>query len=188
MTSQSKAFGKRAILSTGQGLLTAAYYATPDFIPSKAARGVLKTAITLGITGLAVLEYRDAKQGALEDSDLLVQPAAQAPGELIGGPRDENDAPHPAEGSRDEGGTGSTENSFSAFWLSLTPARRAALSGVGVAGALATVVGIAAAERGIYRFGERRAERGVTAAHTKTGLAIGGITTLIALIPTPKGK
>ncbi len=188
MTYQSKAFGKRAILSTGQGVLTAVYYSTPDFIPSKLARGVVKTAITLGITGLAVLEYRDEKQGALEDSDLLVQPAAQAPGELIGGPSDRNDEPHPAEGLRDEGGAASREKGFSDFWLSLTPARRAGLSGLGIAGALATAAGIAAAERGIYRFSERRAERGVVAAHTKTGLVISGLTTLLALIPPPKNK
>lgn len=187
MTAQSKAFGKRAILSTSQGVLTAVYYSTPDFIPSKLARGVVKTAITLGVTGLAVLEYRDEKQAAVQRGDLLAQPAAQAPGELIGGPSDQNDEPHPAEGRRDGGGTGSQEG-FSDFWLSLTPARRAGLSGLGIAGAIATAAGIAAAERGIYRFSERRAERGVVAAHTKTGLVISGLTTLLALIPPPKDK
>lgn len=187
MSSQGTDLRKRAILSGGQGVLTAVYYATPDFISSKGLRGVVKTLLAAGVTALAASEYDDLKRDMRRaDTDLLVQPAAQAPGELIGGPGDGNDEPHPAE--REHPAIDADDKTFSDFWVSLPPSGRAALGGLGVVGALVTVAGIAAAERGIYRFSERRAERGVVAAHTKTGLVISGLTTLLALIPPPKDK
>lgn len=187
MSSQGTDLRKRAILSGGQGVLTAVYYATPDFISSKGLRGVVKTILAVGVTALAASEYDDLKRDRRSaESNLIVQPAAQAPGELIGGPGDEGHEPHPT-GAEQSGGE-PKEKSFSDFWVSLPPARRATLGGLGFVGALVTVAGIAAAERGIYRFSERRAERGVVAAHTKTGLVISGLTTLLALIPPPKDK
>lgn len=187
MSSQGTDLRKRAILSAGQGVLTAVYYATPDFISSKGLRGVVKTLLAAGVTALAASEYDDLKRDLRRaDTDLLVQPAAQAPGELIGGPGDDNDEPHPAAGEHP--GPDTDDTTFSDFWVSLPPSGRATLGGLGLVGVLVTAAGIAAAERGIYRFSERRAERGVVAAHTKTGLVISGLTTLLALIPPPNDK
>lgn len=186
MSFQGTDLRKRAMLSGGQGVLTAVYYATPDFISSRGVRGVVKTLLAAGVTALAFSEYDSLKPGNRgDDSDLLVQPAAQAPGELIGGSSSENDEPHPDNSPFGSDGE-SNEKTFSDFWIALPSAGRVAFGALGVAGAVGTAAAIAAAERGIYRFGERRAERGVVAAHTKTGLVIGGLTALLALIPPPR--
>ena len=193
MTSPGTDLRKRAILAAGQGALTALYYATPDVISSKAGRGVAKTMLAVGVGGLAASEYDQLKIGKRsrnDDTDLLVQPAAQAPGELIGGPSEQADAPHPASGERpngEDGADGKPQN-FSQFWISLSPVSRVGLGGLAAVAGIGSVLAAAAGERWIYRFGERRAARGVTAAHTKTGLVIGGLTALMALIPPPEDK
>ncbi|VXC05777.1 conserved hypothetical protein [Pseudoclavibacter sp. 8L] len=193
MTSPRTDLRKRAILAAGQGTLTALYYATPDVISSKAGRGVAKTMLALGVAGLAASEYDElklGKRGRTEDTDLLVQPAAQAPGELIGGPGDQADAPHPLPGERPQGEdeVDGKPQSFSQFWISLSPASRVALGGLAAAAGIGSILAAVAGERWIYRFGERRAARGVTTAHAKTGLVIGGLTALMALIPPPEDK
>lgn len=193
MTSPGTDLRKRAILAAGQGALTALYYATPDVISSKAGRGVAKTMLALGVGGLAASEYDELKFGTRnrsDDGDLLVQPAAQAPGELIGGPGEQSDAPHPGSDERPQGepDEDGMPQSFSQFWISLSPVSRVGLGGLAAAAGIGSILAAVAGERWIYRFGERRAARGVTAAHTKTGLVIGGLTALMALIPPPEDK
>lgn len=206
MSFQGTDYRKRAILAVGQGALTAAYYATPDFIASKAGRGVAKTLLALGVTGLAASEYDDLKnRKCAEDGDAFVQLAAEAPGELIGGPAghggvDKQDGPLAAEGEHpdseaaarpgcaDGSPAGAQPKNFSEVWTSLTPARRAGLGAFALVAAAGGTLAIVGVERWIYGFGERRAARGVTAPHTKTGLVVGGLTVLMALIPTPEDK
>lgn len=156
------------------GVATAAYYAVPDMTPSRTARAWLKT----GCLALACTAAVPTSRAAVQDlraqrDEIRAERAAAAAAEVT-----------VTDGTRVVGDPALDDEPAPG-----TPSRRAqrlaAVVGgtVVLAGSAALTV---AAERGVYAFSERRAARGVTYAHTRTGLVLGAVSAALALLPEPR--
>lgn len=154
--------GRRAVVdAVVNGVVTGAWYALPDVVASRRARGVLKVALLLG--GAA----RSVPTDEADDGD-----SAGAGGD--GGKAPVTDPELSSLVARM-----STEPVIGAEALGLggEPSNRARRATV-IAVALATlsVVGTVAGERAIHRWGQRLTARGVRGAHTRIGLVAGAVT------------
>jgi len=157
----------RALTALVTGLATAAYYAVPDVVRSRAARGWLKAGCLAAAVAVSVptaregwQEARTAWRDAVAEDD-----TADAPGTA-----DSPDAPSP-----DAPGP-------------VSPARQAALGAAGAAALVASVAATVAGERWVFRRGEALAAAGVPFAHTRTGLVLGAVAAALALVPEPSDR
>ncbi|WP_413450097.1 hypothetical protein AA0Y32_05440 [Georgenia phoenicis] len=143
------------------GVLTGLWYASPDVVASRRARGLLKVAVLVG--GSAVHAARGAKAAGSDPADAV-----------------DADAPAPEADLSTLVARMRTEPVIDAQSLGLgetSPGRcpRKAKA-IAVTLVVLTIVGTVAGERAIYRWGERLTARGVRHAHTRIGLVAGGVT------------
>lgn len=132
------------------------WYAMPDVVSSRPARGLLKLALLAGSAAHAVVAVRSARAAAADDGALADDDGALTRIRALTDRTPVLDAT--ALGlEREAGGDGPR-------W----PAPRALAVGTAVvAGSLAATVAV---ERGVHRFGEHLAARGVRAPHTRIGV------------------
>ncbi|MBO0898552.1 hypothetical protein J1G42_01060 [Cellulomonas sp. zg-ZUI222] len=152
------------------GVGTVGYYATPDLLRSRRARGWAKAACVLVVTAAGVPEaYRGWR--ATRDA------AAGAPGAG-------SDAGSPSGGTVPDGAD-APRGALSEAWRSVPPGWRAALTGGALAGAATSVALTVGIERALFRRGEARRASGVRLPHTRTGVALGVLAAALALYPDP---
>lgn len=150
------------------GATMGAWYALPDVVGSRRARGWIKAGLLLVNVGVAVWSARlDDDKNDDGDDDTVI------PG------RDATDSEVDLSGIAELAAVAPVIDAASLGLNNAEPGRvariRAAAFAVTALTALVSlaVVGSVAAERGIYRWGERRAARGVRGAHTRTGVLAG---------------
>lgn len=139
------------------GVLTGVWYALPDVVASRRARGWLKVAVILG--GAARAGRTAAHADAADDGD--------------------GDVPMPEADLTALVARMATEPVIDAESLGpggAPPNRARRLRVAGVVLAALSVVGSVTGERAIHRWGERLTARGVRYAHTRIGLVAGGVT------------
>jgi len=135
------------------GLAATAYYATPDLIRSRAARGWAKAALTAVVVATSVPDMRRG----LAEMRAERTAAAEDP------QREQAD--------------------WAGMWGAMSPGARASVVGAGATALAASVGSVVAIERAVFRRGERRRAAGVRFAHTRPALAWGVLTTVVALLP-----
>lgn len=144
------------IESAATGAATFVWYAMPDVVPSRAARGVVKTVLSGGLAAMSVAQVRRDKAeaaartaisddgGALDRVRALTSTEPALDGSVIGRVND----PKPL-------------------------CARPGLLAVGAALVTVVVGGSLAAEWGIHRFGQRLGARGISWPHTRIGIVSG---------------
>jgi len=138
----------------------AIYYATPDFISSRALRGWAKAG--LGAIMLASCAPR-------------FHPASRAI------PIDPTEHPqHTGEAHVDPAGS----DSFPEAFATLSGNKKALLFGVSVGAIALSVVSFVVGEKWIFRRGQAKAASGQSLPHTRVGLIIGVLAATTALLPT----
>lgn len=153
---------KRVLTAVVAGVTATAYYAVPDFVPSRTARGWIKAGL-LAAGAAATLPDREERaemRAAWEDAM-----SARAARRAADG------------GSTPDGGTTPDESPTS------VPGPVVVAAGVSLLAA--TTVASVAAERWLFRRGEARAAAGVRYPHTRTALVLGGLSLLLGLVPDP---
>ncbi|WP_314037308.1 hypothetical protein [Dietzia sp. CH92] len=156
--------GRRAAADAAiSGATMAAWYALPDVVGSRRARGWVKAGLLLANVGVAVWSARSD-----DDDD-----------DSVSSGRDTTDAEVDLSGIAQLAAVAPVIDADALGLTTAEPGRAAriratitALAAVTVLGALG-VAGTVAAERAIFRWGERRAARGVRGAHTRTGVVAG---------------
>lgn len=185
----------RVLTALAAGLTTTAYYATPDVIHSRTARGWAKAGVAAASVAVELPQLRAelpqlraglsrlraglaqvrAGDPSVDDRPEPTGPSGGAEGTVLaeGDPRVLG-APHTGCAV----GAGGVERSPS-------PAARARVVALGVVGVafVGSVVGTVAADRWLFRRGEARAAEGVRFAHTRTAAVLGALTVALALIP-----
>jgi len=138
----------------------ATYYATPDFITSRALRGWAKAGLgAIMLASCAPPFHPQGKSTPLGiDDETTVEPAEPA---------------EPAE-------SGSLPETFAA----LSGNQKALLFGASVGAIALTVVSFVVGEKWIFRRGEAKAASGQSLPHTRAGLVIGALAAATALLPT----
>ena len=141
----------------------ATYYATPDFITSRALRGWAKAGLgAIMLASCAPPFHRQGKSTPLWiDDETTVEPV-----EPIG-------RVEPAD-------SGSLPETFAA----LSGNKKALLFGASVGAIALTVVSFVVGEKWIFRRGEASAASGQSLPHTRAGLVIGALAAATALLPT----
>jgi len=135
----------------------ATYYATPDFITSRALRGWAKAGLgAIMLASCAPPFHPQGKSTPLWiDDEATVEPV------------------EPAE-------SGSLPEAFAA----LSGNQKALLFGASVGAIALTVVSFVVGEKWIFRRGEAKAASGQSLPHTRAGLVIGALAAATALLPT----
>lgn len=164
--------GRRAAADAAiSGATMAAWYALPDVVDSRRARGWIKVGLLLVNVGVAVWSA-----GLDDDND---------DDTVIAG-RDTTDSEADLSGIAKLASVAPVIDAESLGLSSAKPGRAARARAVGTAVAALSVLGalgaagMVAAERAIFRWGERRAARGIRGAHTRTGV-VAGVTTAAAI-------
>lgn len=178
----------RILTALASGLATTAWYATPDVIASRTARGWAKAGLAAGALAVELPQLR-AERASRRAAAVDVPGSSEGP-LRADGPSAANAQPRAAVasgagGAAGAGGTagvGGTEPAPPG-----TSRRRAVALGVLVVAGAASVAGTVAAERWIFRRGEARAAAGVRFAHTRTAAVLGALTVVLALVPPPTG-
>ncbi len=155
----------RLLAATVAGAATTAYYATPDVIRSRTARGWAKAALLLVATAATLPDARTTwqRRRAADPTPLTsltwqdAADEAEAPGD---------DAPAPS-------------------FRSLPARQQAVIAGVGAVVMAGSVWATVATERWLFRRAEARRLAGARWAHARTGLVMGGVAAALALIPDP---
>ncbi|MBB2921121.1 hypothetical protein [Cellulomonas cellasea] len=167
----------RVLTALASGLATTAYYATPDVISSRTARGWVKAGLAAASFAVEVpqlLAERAARRAAAA-ADAAVSTDGSVSADGLPG----RSGRAGADGPGADGAAGADPSPSGA-----SRRRLVALGVVAVAGA-ASVVGTVAAERWLFRRGEARAAAGVRFAHTRAAAVLGALTVALSLIPTP---
>ncbi|GMA30800.1 hypothetical protein [Litorihabitans aurantiacus] len=164
------ALADRVRPALGTAVLTTAYFASPDVIRSRAARGVLKTALMIAITGIAVRDWRESRAAAA-----LAAPEHDGVG----------DAGHPGQPEQPEQ-PGHPEHTTADLIRRIPPERGAVMAAVAGATFAASIVGTVATERWIFRRGEARRAAGARLAHTLPALAWGAVAGALSMVPDPE--
>lgn len=163
------------------------WYALPDYVRSKTARTVLKTA---GLAAFATLGIREMRGGdAWQETVAAVRGGGTPPWKRTDQPVAEprtapgrQEAPDGAGAPETSAGLGGTPDAAA----TLAPdevdrtARAAALAGAGlvvVGSSVLTVV----VEKRVFRRNEARAARGLRLPHTRSALLFGALTALVAV-------
>ncbi|MGN0100139.1 MAG: hypothetical protein ACI39C_04290 [Dietzia sp.] len=148
----------------------AAWYALPDVVDSRRARGWIKAGLLLANVGVAAWS---ARSGGDDDDS-------------VSSGRDTTDAEVDLSGIAHLAAVAPVIDADALGLTIAEPGRAARIRSTGTALAAVTVLGAlgvagtVAAERAIYRWGERRAARGVRGAHTRIG-AVAGVATAAAI-------
>jgi hypothetical protein len=155
----------RLLAATVGGAATAAYYATPDVIRSRTARGWTKAALLLVAAAAALPDARRTwREQRAGDPAPLTSLSWQ---DVADDAETSGDAP-PAKTFR-----------------SLPARQQAVIAGVGAVAMAGSVWATVATERWLYRRAETRRLAGARWAHARTGLVMGGVGAALALIPDP---
>ena len=158
------------------------WYALPDYVRSKTARTVLKTA---GLAAFAALGIRDMRHDdTWQKTVATVRGTGTPPWKLtdqtFDGSRASQAAPDDAQGPGAPAGAGaSTPSTVAPDGMDRTT-QAAALAGAGlvvVGSSVLTVV----VEKRVFRRNEARAARGVRLPHSRTALLFGALTALVAV-------
>ena len=177
--------GRRAAADAAiSGATMAAWYALPDVVGSRRARGWIKAGLLLANVGVAVWS---ARSDGDDDDD-----------ESVSSGRDTTDAEVDLSGIAHLASVAPVIDADALGLNTAEPGRAARIRATGTALAAVTVLGAlgvagtVAAERAIFRWGERRAARGVRGAHTRTGV-VAGVATGAAIWflerkPRPEGR
>lgn len=147
----------RVLTAAVGGLAATAYYATPDLIRSRAARGWAKTALTAVVLATSVPDLRRAREESRERNRVAAQDAEQE------------------------------QVDWRKTWAAMAPRGRATLIAGGAVALVASVGSVVAIERAMFRRGERRRAAGVRFAHTRQALAWGVLSTAAGLLPDDLG-
>ena len=157
--------GRRAAADAAiSGATMAAWYALPDVVGSRRARGWVKAGLLLANVGVVVWS---ARSGDDDDDDAVISG------------RDTADAEVDLSGIAQLAAVAPVIDADALGLTTAEPGRAARIRATGTALAAVTVLGAlgvagtVAAERAIFRWGERRAARGVRGAHTRTGVVAG---------------
>lgn len=156
--------GRRAAADAAiSGATMAAWYALPDVVGSRRARGWVKAGLLLANVGVAVWSARSD-----DDDD-----------DSVSSGRDTTDAEVDLSGIAQLAAVAPVIDADALGLNTAEPGRAARIRATGTALAAVTVLGAlgvagtVAAERAIHRWGERRAARGVRGAHTRIGVGAG---------------
>ncbi len=168
----------RVLAALVTGAATTAYYASPDLIRSRTARGWVKVALSAANVAASVPDLRAAL------ADRKQKHAATATGSLRLGGTDVPDgtgldATGVVHRAVDENRTSDDAPGAP------RDVRPALVAGVVVAGLAASTVGTVAFERWIFRRGEALAAAGRPLPHTRTAIVLGVLMTALTLIPDP---
>lgn len=154
-----------AVDAVVNGVLTGSWYALPDVVASRRARGSLKVAVIVGGAAWAARAVRAAQAADGDTADAGAERGGNAPAaEAVPTTLVARMGTEPAIDAQALGLGGNPPNG-------VRPVRMAASVALVVLSVVGTVVG----ERAIYRWGERLTARGVRYAHTRIGLAAGGV-------------
>ncbi|SFK47771.1 hypothetical protein SAMN05216467_3513 [Cellulomonas sp. KH9] len=174
------------------GLTTAAYYAVPDVVSSRAARFWLKTAL-LGL-GMTTMEGMPTTRADWEAKRTSWREALAGVSSRDGAgdahPRSDAD-PDAAVSDPSDAGTTATDvlpGDGDDVTGRPSASQRAAALGVVAVLVAAGTVGPVAFERWVYRRGEARAAAGVRFPHTRTGVVMGVLAAAGAFIPEPSER
>ena len=146
------------------GVTMATWYALPDVVGSRRARGWVKAGLLLANAGVAVWS---ARSDGDDDDDAVISG------------RDTTDAEVDLSGIAHLASVAPVIDADALGLNTAEPSRAARIGATSTALAAVTVLsalgvaGTVAAERAIFRWGERRAARGVRGAHTRTGVFAG---------------
>lgn len=165
----------QALTALAAGAATTAYYATPDFIASRTARGWAKAGLmTLSVaTSIPDLRAAVATRGRTGTTGALRLPGADLP-DATGLDATERVARAVDENRTSDEGT-----------PALRDLRPVLVAGVVTAVVAASTVATVAFERWMFRRGEARAAAGRPFAHTRAAVVLGVATTALGLLPTP---
>jgi len=196
----------RALTALTAAAATTAYYATPDVIRSRTARGWTKAALMVVIAATTTPELRDlrASRAALRaagdrhlersaDEDLAApgtEDAVEPEDGTPGGTAPDDDFPDGPD-ALDADGTASGEDSDGCTDCECgdesSPTWRTGVRAVAAVAMIAgSVAGTVAVERWIFRRGEARAAAGKSLPHTGPAIVLGVLGGLLALIPDPE--
>lgn len=159
---------KRVLTAVVAGATATAYYAVPDFVPSRTARGWIKAGLLAAGAATTLPDREERAQLRASWRDAM---AARAARRTADGTADSTDDGTSADGT-------TTDDSPSSVPVPVVVA-----AGVGLLAA--TTVASVAAERWLFRRGEARAAAGVRYPHTRTALVLGGLSLLLGLVPDP---
>ncbi|QCB92210.1 hypothetical protein [Cellulomonas shaoxiangyii] len=166
----------RVLAALVTGAATTAYYATPDLIRSRTARGWAKTGLAAVVVAASIPDLRAA---------IAAQRERAADAQALSADADGSAAP------TEPGGTGPDERAADENLTTdeaTAPLRDVPLAvrvGVGAVVLAGSTVGTVAAERWIFRRGEALAAAGRPLAHTRAAVVLGLAMTALALIPDP---
>lgn len=155
------------------GGLTFAWYALPDAVASRRARGVAKALLLVPL--VAIGARQNARLKAAEPVRTGVLETATPPGDAP----EPDDAAPPADAA---------PQVRLADVLPTDPAKRAALVGVGLGLVAGSVWATVAGERALHRLGQRMAARGTRLPHTRIGLVSGALAAAMTLATARLGE
>lgn len=165
----------RVLAALVTGVATTAYYASPDVIRSRTARGWVKVALSAALVATSVPDLRAA---------LATRKQAHATAPRLHGTALPDgtglDATAPVARAVDEN---RTSDDATAAPRDLRPALVA--GGVAAAAIAVSTVGTVAFERWVFRRGERLLAAGRPLAHTRAAIVLGVVMTALSLIPDP---
>ncbi|MCC2333962.1 hypothetical protein [Cellulomonas wangsupingiae] len=162
----------RARAAVVSGLATTAYYAVPDLLHSRRARGWAKVACLVPVVAVSLPTSR-------EEWDELRTSARDARAALAaaqdGG----------TEAAAQEGGTEAAAQDDEAVRAGSSVRFKVAMGAAAAVALVGSTVATVAAERWVFRRGEARAAAGVRYPHTRTALVLGVLSAAVGLIPEP---
>ncbi len=162
--------GHRLPEALASGALTFAWYALPDAVASRRARGVAKAALFVPMAAIGVMAGR--RDAAAEAADDAADPAAHG---RLGRIRALTHTEPVLDLSAIEADAGHDAGAVEGRRLAarIPSARQAALIAAGLAVVAVSAAGFVATERGVHRYGERLGARGVRLPHTRIGVVAG---------------
>lgn len=164
------------------GVLAFAWYALPDAVASRRARAAAKTALLVPMVVMGVAQARreaaspDAREGAAAASDVLARIRDLTRAE----PVLDQSVLEPTGAADGTGAPGDRNGRPGLLGGLPSPGQTAAIA-AGLLVVAVTVVGSAAAERGVHRYGQRLGARGVRLPHTRIGAVAGVGSAALAL-------
>jgi len=171
------------------GGLTFAWYALPDAVASRRARGVAKALLLVPL--VAIGARQNARLEAAEPVRTGVLETATPPGDA---PEPDDAAPPADAAQRGPGDAPAPPAPDPAPQVRLAdvlptdPAKRAALVGVGLGLVAGSVWATVAGERALHRLGQRMAARGTRLPHTRIGLVSGALAAAMTLATARLGE
>jgi hypothetical protein len=176
----------RALAAAVAGAATTAYYATPDFIGSRTARGWAKAGLTAVILASSVPDFRAARAAARAEAEARAAAlAAEDAADEIG-----DEAAEPADDVPDNTLATTAEDALDrmAEQADELPGRaKVAIAGLGAGVVLGSAALTVALEKWVYRKGEARAAAGKRWPHTGPAVLYGALAVAVALLPDSLG-